>query len=925
MQFTPAQQRAIHHSAGNLQLVACAGAGKTEVLARRVAHLLGPGPQQVAPDQVVAFTFTERAANELRGRIRERVRSAHGVVPGLDALFVGTMHGFCLSLLHRHRPEFLKCVVLNQVQQYMLLDRHSRESGLTEAVDLRGAGLRRFTDTRPYAEAMNLFREATLVQSELAGNTVYAGLVDYQDLLRRRAFIDFAGVIAEAVALLESDVRVREWVAARLRHLIVDEYQDSNPIQERLVRVLHGLGATLCVVGDDDQTIYQFRGSDVRNIQTFAERYPDVTTITLDENFRSSEAVVALGRLVVGPARERLPKEMRAVHAQRFDVGDITAVELPSADDEAEHIAAHMLALRGVAFTEGTTTRGLDWSDMAVLCRSVKAIGHPIVEALARHGIPAVVVGMSGLFDAPEAAAARALFRYLGGHVDLTFDLLRDAWRNAALGVAEANLAAALEYARETQRRILSEPYGGGTRHEHYGLQRFFWNFLARAGVRESLVPAGRGEVVFYNLGRFSQIISDFEVVNFHTPPASKYPNFADFLRYRAETAYGEGAPDEVATAPNAVRIMTVHQAKGLQWPVVFIPGLGRNRFPAAAVGGRSVWHLVPENAVARQSRFEGGEDDERRLMYVAVTRSQKFLHLSWAPTVEGVRSRYREASVFFNELRMSAWVRPSAESFENRCRLEPRSRQSARQRTIGYSDFQRFLDCPYAYKLRVLCGFNPPLHEALGYGQSLHNLLFEVHERWQRGDRIGEDAVPDLVDGHLHLPYAFGDLRASLRAAAIEAVRGYLADATGAAHLVRSAEHALSLDVTPDLQLTGRLDLLRVGTDGRGEIVDFKTSNGAASDDAVQTQLRVYAAALAAGGDGLPGRITVHDLANRRRRSETLDPGELPPLLPHLRSAAERLERGEFDRCSDPNRCERCDLRKLCPGAANASVLQAA
>lgn len=559
MQFTPAQQHAITHTGGHLQLVACAGAGKTEVLAQRVAHLVGPGPARVAPEEIVAFTFTERAATELRARIRARVQAAHGPVVGLDGLFVGTMHAYCLSLLRRHRPEFLKCVVLNAVQRNLLIDRHSRECGLTASTDLRGAPLRRHTDTRLYGEALDLLREAEIDRTRLVGNSVHGRLGDYRALLTRRAFIDFAGALEAAVDLLESDGNVRSRMAGHVRHLIVDEYQDSSPLQERLIRALHGMGATLCVVGDDDQTIYQFRGSDVRNIQSFSKRYAGVTTVTLNDNFRSSEAIIELGSRVVRPASERLHKEMRTTHAQRFEPGDVTAVTLPTPEAEAEHVVAQMVALRGVAFTESGRTRGLDWSDMAVLFRSVRGQAGALVAALGRHGIPAVVIGMADLFSAPEAAAARTLFQYLGGLDGQTEASVADAWREARLGIAEKPLADAVAYASQLRRRILMTPDGGSPRHEHYGLQRVFWAFLERAGVREAAVPGGRGEIVFYNLGRFSQIISDFEVVHFRTSPATKYPEFGKFLQYQAVRAYGEGAPDEVATAPNAVRIMTVH------------------------------------------------------------------------------------------------------------------------------------------------------------------------------------------------------------------------------------------------------------------------------------------------------------------------------------------------------------------------------
>ena len=166
-----------------------------------------------------------------------------------------------------------------------------------------------------------------------------------------------------------------------------------------------------------------------------------------------------------------------------------------------------------------------------------------------------------------------------------------------------------------------------------YNLQRQFMAFLETAALREERVPDGRGEVVFYNLGKFSQAISDFESIHFHSKPVEKYSSFANFLEYQADQAYPEGWQDSGYVTPDAVQIMTVHQAKGLQWPAVLVPQLVRNRFPNRGGGGRTPWHLLPAEAFDNAQRYKGGVEDERRLFYVAVTRAQKFLHLTWAPT----------------------------------------------------------------------------------------------------------------------------------------------------------------------------------------------------------------------------------------------------------------------------------------------------
>ncbi len=277
MDLTQSQRKGIEHSGRNLQLIACAGSGKTEVVARRVVHLLAPGrADSLLPRNIIAFTFTDRAAAELKERIVTRTREALGEVPGLAEMFVGTIHAFCLELLKGETAEFLKFDVLNEVCQRLFVDRYSAQSGLTTSTDLSGAPLRRYNDTEHYITALSILREADVEEAHLRGCTIPEGLESYRRLLYGHGYLDYSSILDEAVVILTNDLSVRERLAQRVKYVIVDEYQDVNPIQEAIVWSLHELGARICVVGDDDQTIYQWRGSDVENILTFAKRYPEV-------------------------------------------------------------------------------------------------------------------------------------------------------------------------------------------------------------------------------------------------------------------------------------------------------------------------------------------------------------------------------------------------------------------------------------------------------------------------------------------------------------------------------------------------------------------------------------------------------------------------------------------------------------------------
>lgn len=918
MNLTDSQRRAIEHAGRNLQLIACAGSGKTEVVARRVVHLLMPGrPDSLAPRNIVAFTFTDKAATELKERIVTRTRQALGELPGLAEMFVGTIHAFCLELLKSETAKFLKFEVLNEVQQGLFVDRHSRRSGLTTSTDLNGTALKRYADTQRYTTALSVLREADVEPAHLNGCTVVAGLESYRTLLDEQSYLDYSSIMEAAVGILTNDAGVRERLAERVKYVVVDEYQDVNPIQQAIVWSLHELGARVCVVGDDDQTIYQWRGSDVENILTFANRYPEVEQIPIEENFRSSEGVVETARPFIEQNAARLSKAMKPTGAQPYEPGDIVALSFASTADEARHIAATVQALRGVAFAEDGNERGLSWSDMAVLLRSVKANAEPITDALRAAGIPFVVTGMTNLFGTTEAEAARQLFYFMGDHHGVSEAAIEQVWRDADLGLEPAALRAAVTNVAAAK-AALTDP--DQKRWGQYSIQRVFLSFLDEAGVREERVPNGRGEVVFYNLGKFSQLISDYETIHYHSKPAEKYASFADFLQHRAEDAYPEGWQDNQYVNPDAVRIMTVHQAKGMQWPVVFVPALLRNRFPAARIGGRGVWHLLPRQAIRGQARFEGTLEDERRLCYVAMTRSQKHLHLTWAP-IAGKNNRYVAASDFWNDILASKYVKRRALDYSARKRLPPRPRAGVANVVFSFSDLKYFFECPYQFKLRILYGFNAPIHEALGYGKSLHDALAEVHKNAIQGDVTGAGEVQRLVETHLHAPYAYPALRRQLEASAERVLRNYLHDNAALFDKIEFSEKQVEISLGDGVSIVGRIDLVRRVDTGETTIVDLKSSDRAQAEEVTEAQLHIYALGYQDLTGRRPDYVETYELDERKRKPRSVDDDFIAEVKAQTKDAAAALRSGTLPPKPAAKKCGACDYRGMCTSGRAAGA----
>jgi len=248
--LTDRQLEAIGEIDRNLQIIACAGSGKTEVVSLRVAEILSlKSKEGIAPRNIVAFTYNDRAAAELKDRITRRVTERLGSTVGLAEMYVGTIHGYCLELLQTYIYEFLKFSVLTEVQARLLVDRYSSQSGL------QNLELRRYAESGLFLDILEVVREADVNWLLLKDHAVCSALEKYDNLLNTRAYFDFPKMQSEAADHLINNEDLRNKVAERVKYVVVDEYQDINPLQEKIIQTLHELGANVCVVGDDDQSI----------------------------------------------------------------------------------------------------------------------------------------------------------------------------------------------------------------------------------------------------------------------------------------------------------------------------------------------------------------------------------------------------------------------------------------------------------------------------------------------------------------------------------------------------------------------------------------------------------------------------------------------------------------------------------------------
>ena len=916
MQLTAAQQEAVTYTGRNLQIIACAGSGKTEVLARRIAHLLTRSEDPLAPANIVAFTFTNKAAAELQERVVRRATEAVGhEINGMAEMYVGTIHSFCQDLLQTEVPAFLKYEALDEIRQRLYITRYSRMTGLTTSARLSGNPLRRYTgrstDLKIYIQALSALREDDIDRSGLDGCTVIDGLAAYRDKLNQDGYLDFSEMLIQAVDQLHDNEALRARLADRIKYLVVDEYQDVNPIQERLIRLIHDLGAGLCVVGDDDQTIYQWRGSSVSNIVTFQDRYPDVTPIRLQENFRSSTGVIETARDFIAKLDNRLDKAMQSAEAQADESGDVVALALDTPEDEARYIADTIEALRGTAFKDSSDgrARGLDYSDMAILLRSVRNEGSKIASALREADIPFVVQGLADLFATYEAQAARLLFHYLSDETvgDIPppdADELREQLRNHRLGLEPSNVERALEYANAMKAQVAAAP------NRAISLQATYLNLLEQLQVREELMPEKLGEAAMFNLGAFSRLIGDWESINNSSGGQNKLSTFAAYIYYNAPDLYSDGESSNPYATPNAVRISTVHQAKGREWPVVFLPALQNGIFPAR---GRvsDLWQVIPKTAVANPDRYDSSEEDERRLFYVAMTRSQKYLHMTWAPHTRPKNNRRK--SPFWDDVLASKWVRRRKPDYSDRPKANPEAQAKVANVEFSFSDLKYLLECQYQFKLKVLYGFDSPVALPMGYGKSLHDALAEVHQSQLRGQPLDVSHVPELVGRHLRLPYANREVRANLERSATLNLTNYITDNADQMHLIEFSEQDVMVNLPEGISIKGRIDLVRRTDTEEVTIVDLKSNQRTQNESVTEAQLNTYAL----GYRQLTGRnadhLEIYELDERARHPRPVQDDLVEDIKTQTISATSALRQMKLQKQPTPPRCGDCDHSSLC------------
>ncbi len=961
--LNPAQRAAVTHDRGPLLIVAGAGTGKTTVITRRIAWLIAG--KRARPEEILALTFTDKAAAEMEERV-------DALVPyGYAEVCISTFHAFGDRVLRENAlevgltPDFR---VLSRAEQVIffrdrlfelplgyyrplgdptrhigaflsLISRAKDEDVSSDAWLQHAEGLLAASAAAPHDRELH---DRSLQQMELA--RTYAA---YRKLAAEAGAIDFGDQIVFVLQLFRTRPHVLNSYQRRFRYVLVDEFQDTNYAQFELVKLLVARHSNLAVVADDDQSIYKFRGAAISNVLGYMRIYPDARQIVLTDNYRSSQRILdAAYRLIIHNDPDRLEatsgidKRLRAV--EEVGSGPVH-LHFERGTQEADAIA-RMIA-------DHVASGGWRYNDVAVLVRANRE-ADLYLRALNLRGIPWTFSGNAGLYGRPEVRLLIAFLRsvahpddsvslhYLASSdlyqvpiVELTrcatyadrrhrwlFDVfrqlgaipeLRDECDEAGrrpIGRLVADLSRYMELAREM-------PTG-----------ELLYQFLADSGwlARMSGAATPREEAEVQNVARFFRRIQDAARV-------LRYDNVREFVNYLDALidAGDDPAVTEAETEMPAVRVLTVHKAKGLEFQVVFLVGLVQGKFPWPR--RRDALELPVELIKDVLPAGDFHAQEERRLFYVGMTRARRELYLTSARDYGGARER--KVSQFVLEAldlpRGSA--RPfTATAVEELHRNAPPTPVSDDlpapippddELRISHKQVDDYQTCPFKYRYVHVLRVPILRHHSVVYGNTVHQVVEHYLLRRVAGNYTSLEDLLEVYErkwenqGFLTLAH-----EEARKAAGKKALARFWHEEESSGVKPTHVEKEFGFSLGSD-KVRGRFD--RVDEDLLGAVViDYKTSEVRAQKDADQRateslQLKIYAYAWRELAGRMPRRVELRFLESQVAGSHVPTEEDLADAVAQIKAAAAGIRARRFEATPSYSACRYCAYSQVCPYTA--------
>ena len=944
----PQQQEAIHTTEGPLLIIAGPGSGKTFTLVERIYYLISE--KGIPPEHIFVSTFTEKAAAELITRISSRL-SADNIAVNLNEMYIGTFHSICLRFLEEHR-EFTRLkrnfTLLDQFdQQYFLYQRLSDYHGI-EGTDhiidsrgWRGAATLMTWVNKVSEEALNPedLRNASEPEVQALGRCYQ----HYQKHLEEENCLDFSTIQVEALRLLENHPEVLDEIRDNIQYLMVDEYQDTNTIQERILFKLADPDFNLCVVGDDDQGLYRFRGATIRNILEFPQNNFSGAVceqVKLTTNYRSHPDIIEFYNEWMNELDwEANGKTFRYVKSIVPNAGknftEMPTVLKVSGDPEAENWHAEVLAFLYRLRDSGALE---NWNQVAFLFWSVrnkKVVA--LAKALEAGGIPVYSPRSNQFFDRPEIRLIIGALIFLFPQ----FPEVRKWRRDATLDIwdyydKKCFQAFITELRKPQNEAMLIWCRGRAKEHltltagTDYAFSGLFYELLQFPLFSQYLGAATQGDVIdgrpARNLAIFSQLLNKFEYLH-HI--AVLTPNnldrhlrqlFNQFLRFLKDGGIDEYEDASEYAPSGCVSFMTIHQSKGLEFPVVIVGSM--HSVPRKQYTGLD--ELLQENYYSKEP-FEPLEQtkfyDFWRLYYTAFSRAQNLLLLTCQEQATGRRVPSRYFKPVYAPVR--SWRDTSFQPED--LTLETVKDVTLKNEYSFTSHITVFEDCARQYKFYRDLGFAPIRRNPILFGTLVHQTIEDIHKAVLRGEEqlVTEEQVADWFNAnYTHLSRQERlYLSAGGQKAALDHVLNYARRERGTWDRLRETEVAVSF-VKETYLLKGYMDLIR-GEGDTVEIIDFKSEK---KPDLVsewerveryRRQLEVYAHIIGGRTGQTISKMHLYYTGEDNSNpyvSFDKDTRSIEQTMETFDGIVARIENKDFEITTRPDRlCRNCDMQAYC------------
>jgi DNA helicase-2/ATP-dependent DNA helicase PcrA len=950
--LNPPQQQAVRTINGPVLIIAGPGSGKTHTLVERILHLIAE--KGVAPEHILVSTFTEKAAAELITRVSNRLAEVD-IRVDLDEMYIGTLHSICLRLLDEYR-ERTRLKTNFQVwdqfdQQYTLYLKLAQFQDIEEAHHILGDEMSsRWRKAERLCSWLNKVSEELLDVGDISSsaNPAVAALGQmydrYQKLLEEENALDFSTIQVEAYRLLNRNPGIVAELQSRIHYVMIDEFQDTNTVQEAILRLIAGMNGNICVVGDDDQGLYRFRGATIRNILEFPERFSDGSCkrIALTTNYRSHPDIIEFynawmesGPWTVGTRTYRFAK----VISPRDD----TFPESPAVVRLGSAAGIDAWCVEVLRFLRYMRDKGkvTDWNQVAFLFRSVKSQQVTrLADYLEEHGINIYSPRSNMFFDREEIklviGALVALFPQLATMFNEQFN---DAdahriwiyYQNCLdLFLDQFQLPGNEELVAWWERHARAhDPF---TEETPYNFSRLFYQLLGFPLFARHLGATARGGVIdsrpARNLARMSQILVRYEFLHNINTLQPKYVEtdlrrlFRDYFRFLYDGGIEEFEDPEEIAPSGCVSFMTVHQAKGLEFPVVIVGSL----WSRPQKGHTDLDEYLQQNHYWKEpfEPFDAIKNfDFWRLFYTAFSRARNLLVLT-ADEHEGQWANPSKA------LRPSYAALPSWRNFQKHLAALPiddvRS-VSLKHRYSFTSHIAFFENCARQYQFFRDLDFAPVREGNILFGTLIHQTIEAIHRAAIRGeyDTITESRVEAWFhETYRHLSRSHKSyLNKGALVSALRQVQAYAHRQEGAWDQIRKAEVDVSL-VKDQYILSGTVDLIR-GEGDTVEVVDFKSDKkpdiNAPDDrerlDRYRRQLDVYAHIISQRYGFQVSRVHLYytpEESGNPYISWPMDTVRLDETIGAIDKVIGRIEHRDYSLAERPlTLCKRCDLRHHC------------